>query len=111
MLFSATFGNPPGEAEVEFRPSVQQSLFLMNEQLIMQWLKPSEGNLIDRLTKIDKPEAIAVELYLSVLARLPDKDEQTIVVSFLHKHVDRRDDALGELAWSLLTSAEFRLNH
>jgi hypothetical protein len=110
-LFSATFGNSPGEAEVDFRPSVQQSLFLMNEQLILQWLKPQEGNLTDRLAKIGKPEAAAEELYLSILARLPDEDEQSIVMSYLQTHIDRRNPALAELAWSLLTSAEFRLNH
>ncbi len=42
-LFAATFGNPPGEAETDFRPSVKQSLFLLNERLILQWLAPARG--------------------------------------------------------------------
>lgn len=110
-LFSATFGNPPGEAEVDFRPSVQQSLFLMNEQLVMHWLEPRDANLIDRLVGIGEPDAVADELYLSVLTRLPDDEERAIVVSYLSADDDRRTAALGELAWSLLTGAEFRLNH
>ncbi len=110
-LFSATFGNPPGEAEVEFQPSVQQSLFLMNEQLVMHWLQPEAGNSIDRLSNISEPEAVADELYLSVLTRAPDEEEKAIVVAYLNERSDTRNDALGELAWSLLTSAEFRLNH
>jgi hypothetical protein len=110
-LFSATFGNPPGEEEVDFRPSVQQSLFLMNEQLVMHWLQPHAGNLIDRLANISEAEAVADELYFSVLTRVPDEEEKAIVVSFLNEHADRRNEALGELAWSLLTSADFRLNH
>lgn len=110
-LFSATFGNPPGEAEVDFRPSVQHSLFLMNEQLVMHWLEPRDGNLTERLAKINEPDAVADELYLSVLTRLPQDDERAIVASYLQAEVDRGNDSLGELAWALLTSAEFRLNH
>jgi hypothetical protein len=110
-LFGATFGNPPGEVEVDFRPSVQQSLFLMNEQLIMHWLKPREANLIDRLTGIGAPEAVADELFLSVMTRLPREEEKAIVVAFLQENANERNDALADLAWSLLTSAEFRLNH
>ncbi len=110
-LFSATFGNPPGEAEVDFRPSVKQSLFLMNEQLLLQWLQPHEGNLVDRLAKTRTVDDIVVELYISILTRFPNENEQAIVVSYLNEHADRRKIALRELAWSLLTSAEFRLNH
>lgn len=110
-LFAATFGNPPGEAEVDFRPSVEQSLFLMNEQLILSWLRPDDGNLIDCLTKTDEPEALAEELYLSLLARQPSEAETAIVRTHLQENSGRRTEAIGELAWSLLTAAEFRLNH
>ncbi len=110
-LFAATFGNPPGEAEDDFRPSVQHALFLMNEQLVLQWLQPHEGNLMDRLGALDDAAAVADELYLSVLTRRPDDEERDIVMSYLEEQAARRSEALSELAWSLLTSAEFRLNH
>ena len=90
---------------------VKQSLFLMNEQLLLQWLQPHEGNLVDRLAKIRTVEDIVDELYISILTRFPNENEQAIVVSYLNEHADRRKIALRELAWSLLTSAEFRLNH
>lgn len=110
-LFGATFGNPAGEAEIEFRPSVKQSLFLMNEKVIMHWLQPRDGNLIGRLAKLGEDEPTVVEIYLSVLTRLPSDDERKVAVAYLKKNHDRRTAALGDLTWSLLTSAEFRLNH
>lgn len=58
-----------------------------------------------------KPEEIADELYLSVLARPSDKSEVAEVGDYLAKNTSRREQALGELAWALLASAEFRLNH
>ncbi len=111
QLFTTTFGNPPGEPEVDFAPSMGHSLFLMNERLVLGWLKPEEGNLVGRLAKLSKPEEIADELYLSVLARPSDKLEVAEVGDYLAKNTSRRDEALGELAWALLASAEFRLNH
>ncbi|GDY20485.1 hypothetical protein LBMAG56_18300 [Verrucomicrobiota bacterium] len=111
QLFTATFGNPPGEPEVEFAPSMGHSLFLMNERLVLGWLKAEEGNLVGRLAKLAKPEEIADELYLSVLARPSDKSEVAEVGDYLAKNTSRREQALGELAWALLASAEFRLNH
>ena len=61
--------------------------------------------------KLTDASAVAEELYVSVLTRLPDDEESTIVTAYLEKHKDRRGAALGELAWALITSAEFRLNH
>ena len=110
-LFTATFGNPPGEPEVEFAPSMGHSLFLMNERLVLGWLKPEEGNLVGRLVKLEKPEAVAEELYVGVLSRLPEAAEIAEVGDYLARNAKRRSDALGELAWALLASAEFRLNH
>lgn len=110
-LFTATFGNPPGEPEVEFAPSMGHSLFLMNERLVLGWLKPEAGNLVGRLVKLEQPEAVAEELYVGVLSRLPETAEVAEVGDYLAKNAKRRADALGELAWALLASAEFRLNH
>ena len=86
-------------------------MFLMNERLVLGWLKPEEGNLVGRLVKLEKPEAVAEELYVGVLSRLPEAAEVAEVGDYLAKNVKRRSDALGELAWALLASAEFRLNH
>jgi len=111
LLFTSVFGNPPGEAEVEFQPSMGQALFLMNEQLVLDWLKPSEGNLVDRLVKFEDPAQVTEELYLQVLGRFPGEEEAALVAAYLEKNKDRFPDAVSEYAWALVSSAEFKLNH
>lgn len=110
-VFAAIFGSPPGEPEDEFAPSMGQALFLSNEKLVFGWLKPAAGNLVDRLGKLQTDDAVAEELYLSVLSRTPVKEERLEVAVYLKEHAQRRNEALTELAWALLTSTEFRLNH
>jgi hypothetical protein len=46
-----------------------------------------------------------------VLTRLPDAEERAEVAAYLEKQNARRTAALGDLAWALIASAEFRLNH
>jgi hypothetical protein len=111
LLFTSVFGNPPGEAEVEFQPSMGQALFLMNERLVLDWLKPSEGNLVDRLVKLKDPAAVTEELYLHILGRFPVEEEAAELVAHLEGNKDRFSDAVSEYAWALVTSAEFKLNH
>jgi hypothetical protein len=111
LLFTSVFGNPPGEAEVSFQPSMGQALFLMNEQLVLDWLKPSQGNLVDRLVKLEDPVQVTEELYLQILGRFPGEEESAQVAAHLEKNRDRFSEAVSEYAWALVTSAEFKLNH
>lgn len=110
-LFIGVYANPPGEPEVDFNTSMGHALFLMNDQLVLDWLKPKPGNLIERLAKLDDAKKAADELYINVLTRPPTEEEATEVAEYLEKFKDRRTEALGELAWALLSSAEFRTNH
>ena len=111
QLMAAIFGGAAGEAEIDFQPSMGAALFLMNEKLVLDWLAPTSGNLVERLNAIGDDGVIAEELYLSVLSRLPDAEEREEVSAYLKTYAARRGAALGELAWALLASAEFRLNH
>jgi hypothetical protein len=110
-IFIQTFGQPPGEAEVDFSPGINKSLFLMNDRLIQHWLKPLGNNLVARLGKLEPTDAVARGMYLSVLSRLPEEEEETWVNAYLEKNEQRRTNALGDLAWALLNSAEFMFNH
>ena len=110
-LFMLTYAEPAGTPEVDFIPGLNKALFLMNDRLIQDWLKPQKGNLVERLTKQKTPQAIAEEMYLSMLARLPEEEETATVADYLKQNEKRRAAALGDLAWALLTSTEFRLNH
>ncbi len=110
-LFVSVFGSPPGVAEVEFQPSMGQALFLMNEKLILEWLKPREGRLIRKLEMIEDDAQVAKELYVTVYSRYPTAEEAAVVEEFLEGNSQRRTDAIAEFAWAMITSAEFRLNH
>lgn len=110
-LFVGVFANPPGEAEVEFSTSMGHALFLMNERLILNWLQPTPGTLVERVAKLTDQEQIAEELYLSILTRMPTAEEQGEVTMHLGQFPNRRVESIGELAWALLASAEFRVNH
>jgi hypothetical protein len=63
--------------------------------------------LLDRLSKLSQADAVAEELFLSVLTRRPTDEERKDVAAYLQGHAENRTAALGDLAWALLTSAEF----
>jgi hypothetical protein len=54
---------------------------------------------------------IADELYLSVLSRRPSDEERAEVAEHLAAGADRRTAALAQIAWALLASMEFYVNH
>jgi len=106
-LFGAGEGQPGGSSD----PSVQQALFLSNNGLIQNWLKPSGDNLTGRLAEQPTDDLAAEELYLSLLTRRPTPEERAEVAAYLEGRDGDRDQALRELAWAVLTCAEFRFNH
>src|SRR5262249_43656252 len=109
--FVTLFGGQPGDpADLGFQATLDQTLFLTNGALVRGWLTPKAGNLTDRLAKIKSTDDLTDELYLSVLTRLPSAEERKEVAAFLGRAKDRAA-ALPDLAWALLTSAEFRFNH
>jgi hypothetical protein len=108
--FIAAFGNTPREPEVEFAPSLRSALFISNGDILLDLLQPRDGNLVDRLAKTTDANAFAEEAYLSVLTRLPTDEERKAVTEYLAKQADRTK-AARNLAWSLLASTEFCVNH
>ncbi|WP_339908377.1 DUF1549 domain-containing protein [Symmachiella dynata] len=111
-LFVKTFGAGGGQPQNEFFATVDQALFFTNGKKIQSWLNPAGGNLTDRLKKLKDPAACAEELYLAIFSRRPTEQEATAVVEYLQ--VESETDqaaALQEIAWAMLTSAEFRFGH
>ena len=107
--FVKAFANSEREPEEEFAPSLKAALFVCNDDLVLSWLTPESG-LVGRLAKLEDGK-VADELYLSVLTRRPTDDERAEVADYLKKHANRRPVALGHLAWALLASTEFCVNH
>lgn len=107
--FVAAFAAPPGEPEIEFSPTVASALFVMNDDTTVEWLSRRDGNLIDRLAKVEDATKLVDELYLTVLTRFPTDDERADAVKYVSG--PSRDRAIGELVWALLASTEFAVNH
>jgi hypothetical protein len=112
--FVNRFAGTPGEPPAGFESTVDQVLFLSNDNFVRNLIKPKTGNLADRLGKLpaDNPQAIAEELFLSVLTRPPSEEDTRDVTDYLaDRTADARSAAIVELVWALVTSAEFRFCH
>jgi len=107
------FGSQPGDAAFnqDFEATLDQTLFLSNGPTLRDWLTPRPGSLIDRANVQKDSGLVADELYLSILSRLPSDNERKDVAAYLTRRSAERVPALQDLAWALLTSAEFRFNH
>jgi hypothetical protein len=109
--FDKALANPPREPEVGHNPTVKAALFFLNDATVLGWMKPEGENLAARLVKQTDTAALADELYVAVLSRLPSEEERSAVNEFLAARADRRERAIGNLIWSLLASNEFCVNH
>lgn len=109
--FVKAFANVPTDPEVEFSPSLKSSLFVLNDPAVLDCLTPQPGHLVDRLLLSTDSTVLADELYLSVLTRQPTAEERAAVEEYLTQNSERRTAAVTNLAWALLASTEFCLNH
>ena len=109
--FQEAFANPPQEPEIEFEPSVKAALYLMNGDQILRLLKRQPGNLIDRVSELKDDAAASRELFLAILQREPSAQDLQDCTQYLSARANDREAALGRVAWSLLTTTEFCVNH
>jgi hypothetical protein len=106
----AAYANPPREPELEFTPSVRAALFLLNDETLVDWLSPGNGNLAEQLLNEEDMQKLSEELYLSVLSRFPTRAESDTVVEHIEGSQERAT-AVSQLIWALLASTEFTINH
>lgn len=107
--FALQFAGQGGQ-KTGFDATANQALFLINGPLVQGWLEPTGGSLTERLLKIEDNGQLTDELFLSVLGRQPNAEEAAEFQSVLGE-ADDRTQALKDLIWALLASAEFRFNH
>lgn len=110
VQFLKAFANPPAEPEIEFEPSVQSALFLMHDHRVLGLLKP-QANIVERLAKLDSPDAIASELCMNILSRPPTAADRVDVAAALPADASQRIAAMEQLVWAMLSSTEFCVNH
>jgi hypothetical protein len=112
--FLELFGRPARdtglESERNNRPTAAQSLHLLNSSHIQKKLDQSRKlqNLIDSK---GTPREVASGLYLMILSRYPTEQEWEVVAGYAQSGKVKRKEALVDLAWALVNSAEFLYRH
>jgi hypothetical protein len=98
---------------IDFELSVPQALAMMNGPELSQIADPSTSRLVKGLDAPFLDDQQRVEAaFLATLARPPREAERSTMVEHLKAAApDKRQQALGDMVWALLNSAEFMLNH
>ncbi len=109
--FVALFGSTPGRPEGEFQSSLPHALFFANSETVISWIEPKGENITAQLLKIEDHSQLVETAYVSLLSRMPTTEEIRLGAKHLEDGKSDRQAAVMELGWSLLASAEFRLNH
>jgi hypothetical protein len=104
----------PTQGATEYQAGIPQALSLMNGAIVRQATDLGQSDLLVALEAPFFSDEKRVEvLFLSTLSRMPNDDERTKFVEYVKSGGatgDRRQ-ALGDVLWALLNSAEFVLNH
>jgi hypothetical protein len=106
--FEQTFGFDPSEPREAIAGSIPQALAMMNSPQVAGALKANKRSMLGTLTsEIKDNDELFTELYLRTLSRQPTADELARATAYVDE-VGSRAEAVEDLAWVLLNSAEFR---
>ncbi len=112
--FLEEFGRPPRdtglESERNDRVTAAQRLHMLNSTHIQRKLAQGPW-LQNMLAPQPKPRALVESLYLTMLSRFPTEDEMTIALRYMDPSKRVRREAVVDLAWALVNSAEFMYRH
>ncbi len=113
--FMDAFGRPNSSAECpcdrDAKPSVVQALHLMNSTKLQAKLADDQGRVATLAKSKLTPDQIVEELYLAAFSRKPTSDEQAVAAKVIAAAGDKRQDAIEDVLWAMLNSAEFVFNH
>jgi uncharacterized protein DUF1549/uncharacterized protein DUF1553 len=109
--FVAIYAAGPGQPQNDFFATADQALFVANGGSINGWIAPGGGNVSERMVRENDPRKAADDLFLTILSRPPTPEESADVARVLAVQPGEKAAAVQQLAWGLLTSAEFRFNH
>ena len=98
------FDQNPSVPQRDLEGSMQQALLMMNNQTLLNRLNGSQ--LVKDLRGIKSNDQMIEQAFLYTLARKPTFDETKRYKEYLSK-VKNRDEAIQDIAWVLVNSAEF----
>jgi hypothetical protein len=99
-----TFAFDPSLPQQDIDGSIQQALLMMNEPNIQRQIL--QGPLTKRLTALKNDQDVVQQAYLAVLAREPTGKELARSLDYLKK-TKPHNEAVEDLVWTLVNSAEF----
>lgn len=91
----------------DYNATFQQAQFLSYSPALAEVLKPTTNSTVARLAALPKSSSRAREAFLAVYGRAPDSAEAKQAKAFLEARPDKPDEAVRDLLWALMTSAEF----
>jgi hypothetical protein len=112
--FLEMFGRPARdtglESERNNRVTAAQRLHLLNSSHVQRKLEQARPLLSLGLPK-GKPREVVEGVYLTILSRFPTEEELMTVGTYFRSGPVRGREALVDLAWALINSAEFLYRH
>ena len=91
----------------DYNATFQQAQFLSNAPALQEVLRPVPGSTAASLAALPDPTTRVREAFLAVYGRSPDAEETAQAAAFLEARSDKPAEAIRDLLWALLTSAEF----
>jgi hypothetical protein len=106
--FIQFFGDNADPDPIAYRRGIPHLLRQMNSG---QFAGRGVDALVGRVTTSGgSPDSIVSELFLTILARQPTSDEIRRIRSYM-EHCDSPQNGFRELAWVLMMTSEFSVNH
>ncbi|MCA9114999.1 MAG: DUF1553 domain-containing protein [Planctomycetaceae bacterium] len=113
--FLRVFGRPlrvsACECERITEPTVSQVLHVLNSPEIHAKLAHENGRLARLVEQQPDDGALVESLYLRFYSRFPESEERAAAVEYLTAHSSDRRRAVEDVAWSMMNTIEFLMNH
>jgi hypothetical protein len=113
--FLQTFGRNSREITCECErssePSMVQVLHLSNGQTLNPKLMDQQNRIAQQLAAEVDDQTIIVDLFVAALCREPTTTELAQLLAIRQEYGADRKAAIEDIAWSILTNAEFVFNH
>ena len=98
----------PGE---KFQVSVDEALLFSNADEFKDKTKVAKDRLGGELAAIESNEVLVQRAIKTVYSRPATAEELKAISAYIVARSDRREEAISQIVWALLTSSELRFNH
>jgi hypothetical protein len=108
------FGRPPRttacDCERAMEPGLPQKLFFMVDPGVLTKIKAPKGRLQQLLDSKKTDDEVLEELFLATLSRFPRESDKKVFAES-RARAKNRTEAFTDVAWALVNTREFVLNH